>query len=261
MDINMKHKLHVLSIASLLMTNGLVAEDVVEVPQVKDTEKKTSLPPYAFGIVSSFHEQELESNIDASNIDEQTWKAGVQASMIFDCDKRSITVQVSASHQESEFEYRNNQAKLNVEGYNFGLELGYAPKHYPKFHLSSGLNFSDLEGRDFVDNLGGVGLTEKAKLKSLEYFIIPSYEVWSHQHDQGNHSLRARAGWMDREWEMNIGWTTNDKEKMNNDNGWLLGLEYKWKSESPQYKNYEVMSKFDLLNDGYQANLALDFNF
>ena len=217
---------------------------------------------WAVALDAQVQQQDLTSNLDSSGTKEKTERLLLHGRRQMIVDESKLSLDLFLGYQQSRFDYRGGQAELDLDGYSYGFELSYQPRQCKKINVDLGLANSHLEGRDFVDHLtGATGLTLDSKLKEFRYFIVPSYELYQFSSSYSQHAFRAHLGFEERTWEMNMGWYTNPKEKMNIDQPWLAGLSYQWVLDSSSSMTYHINLRGDVLDEGYRAKLVCSMAF
>jgi hypothetical protein len=187
----------------------------------------TSLSSWQFLIKAERLQLNLSSKLDGSSIKERHSKVELCASTELQLAGGRLQWGLHGGFHQGEFNYRSGEAELDIDGWGAGAQLGFSPETVPRLSLQLNVDFTQLEGRDYVDHtLGTTGLSRDAKLElfsttlGLEFLLIQTrYRgLW--------HTLKTRAGWEHREWQMNTGWTTDPKESMELDDGGRIGFLY-----------------------------------
>lgn len=206
-----------------------------QIESAKEPDKEGTEPfdQWTLDTEVSFLQQKLRSELDHSLVEEDTFTFGVYGQRELHSTQGQWTLRLGLGYQNSDFDYKEGQAVLSVDGWTYLIGTGFRPRQFPRGRLLLTFSQSFLEGRDYEDRLlGTTGLSQDAKMTHTQYGVEIEILIQKMSCPFGIHQLLGHLGYQGREWNMNTGWVTNSEEDLSPDHHARLGLSYNLKRKS-----------------------------
>jgi hypothetical protein len=248
------------STKSLEVLEVLSKEEVLHEKEKKHQSREKRLWKVSLG--GQYLKQDLVSDFDHSSVEEISQSYTLKASRRTLFKQGEFVFEIEGGFEKSDFDYRSGRAELELDGWSQGVSLSFYPKAFPLFYLNGSYSRKLLEGREFIDHgTGRVGLPTDAELEERLFSLIVNFKLLSFDLGRGYHELNAHGGYSEREWDMNIGWLTNNPESLSVDQPWIGGFSYLWELNLMKYKENSLLLDVSLLDQGVQGSLLMTLDW